>query len=101
MNYSQVTYAYFWEWVFSKLKTTEEAKISPFNISECLTMPHFTKTQHRALFRAYEQDHSITLGENGNVVEDIWSLCLGHPGLTCRCGLELGFALSKKEDKTV
>lgn len=60
---------------------------SPFNVSDAIQAPYFTKEEVTTLFKQFEAKTGKKLEEG--IVEDVFSRTQGHPGLTCFCGKQL------------
>lgn len=70
---------------------------SPFNITDAIEAPYFTKEEVQLLFQEFQQQTAIHL-EDG-IVDHIFSLTSGHQGLTCFCGKKIHEELAAGESK--
>lgn len=69
-------------------------KISPFNVSESILAPTFTKEETQNLFKEYCNEYRFQISDA--VIEDIFMRTGGHAGHTCFCGKMIHEILLKK-----
>ncbi|KAF8592403.1 hypothetical protein K439DRAFT_1625790 [Ramaria rubella] len=63
------------------------SSMSPFNISDNIPVCYFTLAQCQKLFRDFADDNSILFPDR--IIEDVWALSNGHPGMVGLCGRTL------------
>jgi hypothetical protein len=61
-----------------------KGELSPFNANNHWDIPYWTRAQVGALFREFEESCGVVLEEG--VVDSIFAITLGHPGMVCFCG---------------
>jgi len=81
---------------FSILKASN-ASLSPFNVSDAIESPYFTRDDTINIFDQYQTDAAVTL-EPG-IIDDIFNRTQGNPGLVCFCGKAIHEILMVQKSK--
>ncbi len=79
------------------IDVTKATMLSPFNVSESILTPTFTKEETTTIFKEYSEEYQVQLPDS--VIEDIFTRTGGHAGHTCLCGKEIHETLLRGRSK--
>lgn len=68
---------------FNIIRYTKQ-QLSPFNVTDQWDVPYFTKSQVTQLFMEFQTSCDVVL--EPEVVDRVYEITLGHPGMVCWCG---------------